>query len=123
MRPTWSPTSHRTSPFGRSPLHPVDAIAQGPRGCVGELPNMGGEFERAIAEHQELRSTVNRYGERNIDLVSGFAENVEIPETFVDYSANPREFPYRLFRRSFESILESATYTTIPTTSSKSRCG
>ena len=34
-------------------------------------------------------STVNRYGERNIDLVSGFAENVEIPETFVDYSATP----------------------------------
>ena len=35
---------------------------------------------------------MNRYGERNIDLVSGFAENVEIPETFVDYSANPREY-------------------------------
>ena len=45
-----------------------------------------------MAEHEELRSTVNRYGERNIDLVSGFAENVEIPETFVDYSANPREY-------------------------------
>ena len=36
---------------------------------------------------------VNRYGERNIDLVSGFAENIEIPETFVDYSARPREYP------------------------------
>ncbi len=36
---------------------------------------------------------VNRYGERNIDLVSGFAENIEIPETFVDYSAKPREYP------------------------------
>jgi len=42
--------------------------------------------------HDELRSTVNRYGERNIDLVSGFAENVEIPETFVDYSEKPREY-------------------------------
>jgi CRP-like cAMP-binding protein len=50
------------------------------------------EFKQAIAEHIELRSTVNRYGERNIDLVSGFAENVEIPETFVDYSASPREY-------------------------------
>jgi len=50
------------------------------------------EFKRVVAEHIELRSTVNRYGERNIDLVSGFAENVEIPETFVDYSANPREY-------------------------------
>jgi CRP-like cAMP-binding protein len=54
--------------------------------------NQEDEFKRVVAEHIELRSTVNRYGERNIDLVSGFAENVEIPETFVDYSANPREY-------------------------------
>jgi len=59
---------------------------------LGELPNLRDDFTRAIDEHLELRSTVNRYGERNIDLVSGFAENVEIPETFVDYAANPREY-------------------------------
>jgi hypothetical protein len=59
---------------------------------LAEEPNLSDEFQRAIAEHLELRSTVNRYGERNIDLVSGFAENVEIPETFVDYSAHPREY-------------------------------
>ena len=57
-----------------------------------ELPNLQADFQRAIDEHLELRSNVNRYGERNIDLVSGFAENVEIPETFVDYSASPREY-------------------------------
>lgn len=56
------------------------------------------DFQKAIAEHLELRSTVNRYGERNIDLVSGFAENVEIPETFVDYSANPREYSLSAIR-------------------------
>ncbi len=59
---------------------------------LGEFPNLMEAFQKAVAEHQELQSTVNRYGERNIDLVSGFAENVEIPETFVDYSANPREY-------------------------------
>jgi hypothetical protein len=59
---------------------------------LAEQPNLSEAFRKAIAEHQELRSTVNRYGERNIDLVSGFAENVEIPETFVDYSAAPREY-------------------------------
>ncbi|MES2792916.1 MAG: family 2B encapsulin nanocompartment shell protein [Planctomycetota bacterium] len=59
---------------------------------LSELPNLNDEFQKAISDHQELRSTVNRYGERNIDLVSGFAENVEIPETFVDYSATPREY-------------------------------
>jgi CRP-like cAMP-binding protein len=59
---------------------------------LAETPAQNEEFKKAISEHIELRSTVNRYGERNIDLVSGFAENVEIPETFVDYSANPREY-------------------------------
>jgi hypothetical protein len=59
---------------------------------LAEDPNLQEDFKKAIDEHIELRSTVNRYGERNIDLVSGFAENVEIPETFVDYSANPREY-------------------------------
>jgi CRP-like cAMP-binding protein len=49
-------------------------------------------FQKAVAEHLELLTTVNKYGERNIDLVSGFAENIEIPETFVDYSATPREY-------------------------------
>ncbi len=56
------------------------------------LSGLRAEFQKAIDQHQELQSTVNRYGERNIDLVSGFAENVEIPETFVDYSATPREY-------------------------------
>jgi hypothetical protein len=57
-----------------------------------EAPSLMAEFQKVIATHQELQSSVNRYGERNIDLVSGFAENVEIPETFVDYSATPREY-------------------------------
>jgi hypothetical protein len=61
--------------------------------ALGESPDVSGQFREVIAEHLKLQSTVNRYGERNIDLVSGFAENVEIPETFVDYSAAPREYP------------------------------
>jgi hypothetical protein len=59
---------------------------------LAENSNLGDEFKKAVAAHLELRSMVNRYGERNIDLVSGFAENVEIPETFVDYSDRPREY-------------------------------
>lgn len=60
--------------------------------ALAEPAGLQEDFRRALAEHEELRSNVNRYGERNIDLVSGFAENVEIPETFVDYSATPREY-------------------------------
>src|SRR5271165_6668471 len=39
--------------------------------ALSELPKLQGEFQKAVAEHEELRTTVNRYGERNIDLVSG----------------------------------------------------
>lgn len=60
--------------------------------ALQETPSLANEFQTAINEHLRLRSTLNRYGERNIDLVSGFAENVEIPETYVDYSATPREY-------------------------------
>jgi hypothetical protein len=60
--------------------------------ALGKKPSLSVPFKKAIEEHLELLSTVNRYGERNIDLVSGFAENIEIPETFVDYSASPREY-------------------------------
>ena len=55
-------------------------------------PSLNKEFKKVTDEHLELLTTVNKYGERNIDLVSGFAENIEIPETFVDYSAKPREY-------------------------------
>ena len=61
-------------------------------GVLDDVPNQRDAFRAAIDEHLALRSAVNRYGERNIDLVSGFAENVEIPETFVDYAASPREY-------------------------------
>ena len=60
--------------------------------ALKESPKFQEEFKKAVTEHAELLTTVNRYGERNIDLVSGFAENVEIPETFVDYTPTPREY-------------------------------
>ncbi len=59
---------------------------------LAAVPGSKEDFQKAMIEHQQLRSSVNRYGERNIDLVSGFAENVEIPETFVDYTDHPREY-------------------------------
>ena len=55
-------------------------------------PELKDGFKKAVDDHLELLTTVNKYGERNIDLVSGFAENIEIPETFVDYTATPREY-------------------------------
>jgi hypothetical protein len=39
---------------------------------LSEFPNLKEDYKKAIDKHIELRSTVNKYGERNIDLVSEF---------------------------------------------------
>ncbi|MEI6640327.1 MAG: Crp/Fnr family transcriptional regulator, partial [Chlorobium sp.] len=53
---------------------------------------MKDSFKSAVEEYLKIRSTVNTHGEKHIDLVAGFAENIEIPETYVDYSNKPREY-------------------------------
>ena len=57
-----------------------------------EKPALRDSFQTAVDEYLKVRSTVNKHGEKHIDLVSGFAEDVEIPETYVDYSNKPREY-------------------------------
>ncbi|NTV61898.1 MAG: cyclic nucleotide-binding domain-containing protein, partial [Chlorobiaceae bacterium] len=57
-----------------------------------ESPSIGESFGKAVEEYLKIRSTVNKHGEKHIDLVAGFDEDVEIPETYVDYSNKPREY-------------------------------
>ncbi len=87
--------SERTADFSVKTLTPCVLLTLSRAdldAALNEEPSLKDEFVRTATQHRVLQSEVNRYGERNIDLVSGFAENVEIPETFVDYSANPREY-------------------------------
>ncbi len=56
------------------------------------VPNFREEFQRAVDEHLRLRATVNTHGEKHIDLVSGHEEDNIIPETYIDYEENPREY-------------------------------
>jgi len=84
---------------------------------------MNEEFRRAIREHLELRSTVNRYGQRNIDLVSGLAENVEIPETSLTTPPIRVSIRFPPSKRSSAFTRVSPTSTTARSTSLKSRCG
>ncbi len=76
----------------RTPCTLLTLSRQDLQQALAESPEAMGAFRHAVESYLALKSEVNRYGERNIDLVSGFAENVEIPETFVDYSASPREY-------------------------------
>jgi hypothetical protein len=57
-----------------------------------QSPSLKASFQKAVEEYLKIRSTVNTHGEKHIDLVTGFAEDVEIPETYVDYSNKPREY-------------------------------
>ncbi len=90
---------------------------------LAEMPHFAEQFQRLIAEYTSLRSAVNRYGERNIDLVSGFAENIEIPETFVDYSANPREYSLSTVQTIVRVHTRVSTCTTTLTINSPNKCG
>ena len=57
-----------------------------------EIPNSRKNFDVAVEDYIRLRSSVNKHGERHIDLVSGLEEDHIIPETYVDYEHKPREY-------------------------------
>ncbi len=59
---------------------------------LNEIPDSKKNFEKAIEDYIRLRSSVNKHGERHIDLVSGLEEDHLIPETYVDYELKPREY-------------------------------
>ena len=87
------------------------------------LPNIGEEFRKAIDEHLELRSTVNRYGERNNR--SSFQASRRTSRFLKRlWTIRPRRasIRYRVFRQSFVFTLVYRIFTTVPTINSKSRC-
>ncbi|MDP4201181.1 MAG: family 2B encapsulin nanocompartment shell protein [Bacteroidota bacterium] len=57
-----------------------------------EVPDFREQFQKAVDEHLRLKATVNTHGEKHIDLVSGHEEDNIIPETYIDYEENPREY-------------------------------
>jgi hypothetical protein len=59
---------------------------------IKEVPDFREQFQQAIDEHLRLKATVNTHGEKHIDLVSGHEEDNIIPETYIDYEENPREY-------------------------------
>ena len=59
---------------------------------IKEVPDFREQFQRAVDEHLRLKAKVNIHGERHIDLVSGHEEDNIIPETYIDYEEQPREY-------------------------------
>ncbi|MEU6806473.1 family 2B encapsulin nanocompartment shell protein [Streptomyces neyagawaensis] len=92
--------------FGEQALLDADAIweytARAVTACtVLVLPRQAvdqvAERAESLGEHlQQLRSIpeqrTNKYGEKEIDLAAGHSGEPDIPHTFVDYEAAPREY-------------------------------
>ncbi|MEU1816929.1 family 2B encapsulin nanocompartment shell protein [Streptomyces roseifaciens] len=66
-----------------------------------------GDFERIAARAPHLRTHIegfanrplpptNRRGEADIEIASGYSGESELPRTFVDYEASPREYPLQV---------------------------
>ncbi|MDR2815003.1 MAG: cyclic nucleotide-binding domain-containing protein [Prevotellaceae bacterium] len=60
---------------------------------IKDIPTFREQFQTAIDEHLRLKATVNAHGEKHIDLASGHEEYNIIPETYIDYEEEPREYP------------------------------
>ncbi|MDR3250455.1 MAG: cyclic nucleotide-binding domain-containing protein [Tannerella sp.] len=60
---------------------------------IREIPTFREQFQKAVDEHLRLKATVNAHGEKHIDLASGHEEDNIIPETYIDYEEEPREYP------------------------------
>ncbi|GHT11478.1 Crp/Fnr family transcriptional regulator [Bacteroidia bacterium] len=60
---------------------------------IKDIPTFREQFQKAVDEHLRLKATVNAHGEKHIDLASGHEEDNIIPETYIDYEEEPREYP------------------------------
>ena len=60
---------------------------------VKEVPDFREKFSNAVDKQLRLKASVNDNGEKHIDLVSGHEEDNIIPETYIDYEEDPREYP------------------------------
>jgi CRP-like cAMP-binding protein len=57
------------------------------------VPKVRKFLEQALEERQRARQLIgNEYGERNIEVAAGHEGEVPLPETFVDYEEEPREY-------------------------------
>ena len=59
---------------------------------LGQAPALRAGLERMIEEQRRRREHVNEFGESRIDISSGHQGEAELPETFVDYDEEPREY-------------------------------
>lgn len=61
-----------------------------------DAPELQDEIKRVVQERKDALAGSNEYGESEIKMLSGHVGEPDIPETFVDYMEEPREYPLSL---------------------------
>jgi len=59
---------------------------------VRSSPELQANIEFAIAEHEANRQRVDEYGEKRIDVAAGHTGEPDLPETYIDFDTQPREY-------------------------------
>jgi hypothetical protein len=63
-------------------------------GLMGSAPGMRERLVQTVRKRHEAKTALlNEYGERNVPVASGHEGEVELPQSFVDYEPDPREYP------------------------------
>ena len=61
---------------------------------ISKAPDVRIHLEKVVQQRREAKATlVDEHGERTIEVVSGHEGEQELPNTFVDYEDDPREYP------------------------------
>ncbi|MFC1509019.1 family 2B encapsulin nanocompartment shell protein [Candidatus Omnitrophota bacterium] len=61
---------------------------------IQKAPDVRAHLEKVVQQRHEAKATlVDEHGERTIEVVSGHQGELELPNTFVDYEDEPREYP------------------------------
>lgn len=61
-----------------------------------QQPEFGQRLTATVTGKDEWANKINEYGEHKIDVRSGHNGECSLPETYVDYIAEPREYPLSL---------------------------
>ena len=61
-----------------------------------QAPQLLSNFKQAVDERLKAKEGLNKFGEKPIDLAAGHEGEPELPESFVDYEMEPREYPLKV---------------------------
>ncbi|HEY9657025.1 MAG TPA: family 2B encapsulin nanocompartment shell protein [Allocoleopsis sp.] len=63
---------------------------------TSQSPDLLNRLRQAVTERSRLQSFLNPYGEEKVGLIADYEGEVEVPNSYVDYESDPREYELSL---------------------------